>query len=76
MEQVGRFDAHDEAGATYVVVHWRDVVDTTDMKRTGQLGGLERLMTDDGRNLIRTEKGVYEIVETSVRIASTDPDAP
>ena len=37
--------------------------------------GLKELWTSDGRRVNRIDKGVYEIVESGVRLTSDDPDA-
>jgi hypothetical protein len=79
-ELVSRFVAADATGRKVIVQYYRELVlqDSPGQPDQWTPTGATTLVTEDGRDVKRKSKGVYEIMSvrgTSV-LTSNDPDAP
>jgi hypothetical protein len=69
--KLGSFMAHDVAGQSYTIV----MTDRMGTKPGRAVIPIE-LRTANGQRVNRISKGLYEIVETGVRLTSNDPNEP
>ena len=76
-ELTQEFTATDEEGTEYRLLLYQDFVPAhTFDNPSAVVPGLTRILTEDGESVNRVKKGEYEIVQTGVRLRSSDPDAP
>ena len=67
-----RFQTMDSMGQTHTVLIDVDMLDTPN----GQIEGITRFITDDGKRLHRISKGVYLTWDGGTTLKSDDPAAP
>jgi hypothetical protein len=75
---VSTFVAADETGRKLVISHYRESILQPPAEGGGWKPVKDVLVTEDGRDVKRMDKGVYQIVSTrgALTLKSDDPNAP
>ena len=76
-ELTQEFTATDEDGTEHRLLVYQQFIPAGSFDDpSAVIPGLRRIVTEDGESVNRVRKGEYEIVQTGVRLRSSDPDAP
>jgi hypothetical protein len=76
-KRTGEFAAHTEDGREYTIFVFTNFIDAgTRDDPNAVVEGLKRLVTSDGDDVNRLEKGKYKVVSGGIELSSDDPDAP
>jgi hypothetical protein len=74
--QVGSFIATDDNGRRYRLIVYQDSIQTQRLDGSAsERPGLKSVFTEDGQHVNCLSQGEYEVVESRLRLHSSDPGA-